>query len=71
MGGGGGGGGGGVTTSLRSGVGDGPRRGEFVMVREGSGKQRDLGSIPLRLSVLFKKAVVCGYCLVTLSITSS
>ena len=30
----------------------------------------DLGSIPLRLSFLFKKAVVCGHCPVTLSATS-
>ena len=28
-------------------------------------KQKGLGSIPLRLSFLFKKAVVCGHCLVT------
>ena len=32
--------------------------------------RKDLGSIPLRLSFLFKKVVVCGHCLVTLSITS-
>ena len=32
--------------------------------------QKDLGSIPLRLSFLIKKVVVCGHCLVTLSITS-
>ena len=31
---------------------------------------KDLGSIPLRLSFLFKKVVVCGHCLVTWSITS-
>ena len=30
-------------------------------------KQKDLGLIPLRLSLLFKKVVVCGHCLVTLS----
>ena len=30
----------------------------------------DLGSIPLRLSFLFRKVVVCGHCLVALSITS-
>ena len=29
-----------------------------------------VGSIPLRLSFVFKKVVVCGRCLVTLSITS-
>ena len=28
-------------------------------------KQKDLGSIPLRLSFLFKKVVDCGHCLVT------
>ena len=33
-------------------------------------KRKDLGSIPLRLSFLFKEVVVCGHCLVTLSITS-
>ena len=35
-----------------------------------AGQRKDLGSIPLRLSFLFKKVVVCGQCLVTLSITS-
>ena len=35
-----------------------------------AGKRKDLASIPLRLSFLFKKVVVCGHCLVTLSITS-
>ena len=39
-------------------------------VKRWAGKQKDLGSIPLRLSFLFKKVVVCGHCLVTLSITS-
>ena len=34
-----------------------------------SGKRKDLGSIPLRLSFPFKKVVVCGHCLVTLSLT--
>ena len=35
------------------------------------GKRKDLGSIPrLRLFFLSKKVVVCGHCLVTLSITS-
>ena len=38
-------------------------------VRLWAGKQKGLGSIPLRLSFLFKKVVVCGHCLVTLSIT--
>ena len=36
-----------------------------------AGKRKDLGSIPLRLPFLFKKVVVCGHCLVTLSITSA
>ena len=35
-----------------------------------AGKREDLGSIPLRLSFLFTKVVVCENCLVTLSITS-
>ena len=34
-----------------------------------AGKLKGLGSIPLRLSFLFKKVVVCGHCLVTLSLT--
>ena len=34
-----------------------------------AGKQKGLGSIPLRLSFLFKKVVVCGHRLVTLSLT--
>ena len=33
-----------------------------------AGKQEDLGLIPLRLFSLFKKVVVCGHCLVTLSL---
>ena len=33
-------------------------------------KRKDLGSIPLRLSFLFKKVVVCEQCPVTVSITS-
>ena len=40
-----------------------------LAVRRSAGKQRDLGSNPLRLSFLFKKVVVCGHCLVTLSLT--
>ena len=36
-------------------------------VRRQAGKRKDLGSIPLRLSFLFSKVVVCGHCLVTLS----
>ena len=36
----------------------------------GYSKWKDLGSIPLRLSFLVKKVVVCGHCLVTLSIIS-
>ena len=35
-------------------------------VRRYAGKQKDLGSIPPRLSFFFKKVVVCGHCLVTL-----
>jgi len=31
--------------------------------------RQDLGSIPFRLSFFFKKVVVCGHCLVTLSLT--
>ena len=34
-----------------------------------AGKQKGLGLILLWLSCLFKKVVVCGHCLVTLSIT--
>ena len=41
-----------------------------LAVRRYVGKRKDLGSIPLRLSFLFKKVVVCGHILVTLSITS-
>ena len=41
-----------------------------LAVRRQAGKRKDFGSIPLRLSFLFKKVVVCGHCLVTLSITS-
>ena len=40
-----------------------------LAVRHWAGKREDLGSVPLRLSFLFKKVVVCGHCLVTLSIT--
>ena len=40
-----------------------------LTVRRWVGKQKDLGSIPLRLSFLLKKVVVCGQCLVTLSLT--
>ena len=32
--------------------------------------RKGLGSIPLQLSFLFRKVVVCGHCPVTLSITS-
>ena len=39
-----------------------------LAVRRYAGKQRDLGSNLLRLSFLFK-IVVCGRCLVTLSLT--
>ena len=41
-----------------------------LAVRHLAGKRKDLGSIPLRLSFLFKKVVVCGHYLVTLFITS-
>ena len=41
-----------------------------LAVRRKAGKRKDLGSIPLWLSFLFKRVVVCGHCLVTLSITS-
>ena len=34
-----------------------------------AGKQRDVGSNPLRLSFLFKGVVVCGHCLLTSSLT--
>ena len=40
-----------------------------LAVRRWAGKQRDLGSNPLRLSFLFKLVVVCGHCLMTLSFT--
>ena len=40
-----------------------------LAVRRQAGKQKDLGSTPLRLSFLFKEVVVCGHCLVTLSLT--
>ena len=40
-----------------------------LAVRRSAGKQKGgLSSIPLRLSLLFKKAMVCGHCLVTLSL---
>ena len=41
-----------------------------LAVRRQAGKRKDFGSIPLRLSFLFKKVVVCGHCLVSLSIAS-
>ena len=40
-----------------------------LAVRHQASKQKDLGSIPLRLSSLFRKAVVCGHGLVPLSLT--
>ena len=40
-----------------------------LAVRREAGKQKGLASISLRLSLLFKKVVVCGHCLVTLSLT--
>ena len=36
-----------------------------MVVRRQAGKQKDLGSIPLQLSFLFKKVVVHQHCLVT------
>ena len=41
-----------------------------LAVRRLAGKRKDLGSIPLRLSFLFKMVVVCGHCPVTLPVTS-
>ena len=41
-----------------------------LAVKHEAGKRKDLSSMPLQLSFLFKKVVVCGHCLVTLSITS-
>ena len=41
-----------------------------LAVKRQAGKQKGLGSIPLRLSFLFKMfARICGHCLVTLSLT--
>ena len=42
---------------------------ELVWPSGKAGKWKDLGLIPLQLSFLFKKVVVCRHCLVTLSIT--
>ena len=39
-----------------------------LAVRRYAGKQRDLGSNPLRLSLIFIKVVVCGHGLVALSL---
>ena len=33
-----------------------------LAVRRLAGRRKDLGSIPLRLSFLFRKVVVCGHC---------
>ena len=41
-----------------------------LAVRRQVGKRKDLGSIPLRLSFLFEKVVICGHFPVTLSVTS-
>ena len=41
-----------------------------LAVRCYAGKRKDLSSIPLRLSFLLKKVVVCGHCPETLSVTS-
>jgi len=40
-------------------------------VRRYAGKQKGLGSIPLRLSFLFEKVVACELCLVTLIVLHS
>ena len=40
-----------------------------LAVRRYAGKQKGLGSIQLRLSLPFRKVVVGGHCLVTLSLT--
>ena len=32
-------------------------------------RQKGLGSIPLRVSFLFRKDVACGHCVMTLSLT--
>ena len=40
-----------------------------LAVRRYAGKQKGLGSNLLRFSFLFKKVVVCGHCLVSLSLT--
>ena len=44
--------------------------GELVWPSSKSGRQKGHGLVLLLLSFLFKKVVVCGHCLVTLSITS-
>ena len=44
----------------------------FAQLRTGfrlHGKQKGHGSIPIQVSLLFEKVVVCGHCLVTLSLT--
>ena len=41
-----------------------------LVVRHWAGKREDLNLILLWLSFLFRKVVVCGYSLMTLSITS-
>ena len=45
------------------------KRCELVWSSGKAGKQKDLGLILLQLSFLFKKVVVCGHGLVTLSLT--
>ena len=40
-----------------------------LAVRRWAGKQKGLGSIPPKPSLLFTKVVACGHCLVTLSLT--
>ena len=47
------------------------RLGEPLWSSGKAGKQKGLGSIPLRLSFLFKKVAVYGHYLVTLSLTNN
>ena len=43
----------------------------YGLVIRQAGKRKDLGSIPLRLSFLFKSLWSCGHCLVTLFLTTN
>ena len=40
-----------------------------LTLRRYTGKLKSHGSIPFRLSFLFKRVVVCGHCHVTVSLT--